>query len=365
MNMEERQAIYCLAHIREVGAVGLWSLYEYFGSFREVWKAGEKELLSGGLLTEKKAAAIFAGHREEEAYLKEFEGLEKRGIRFLTALDPCYPKRLLPLSDRPAALFVRGKLPDGDAPAAAIVGARNCTEYGRQLAKLFASELAAEGVEIISGLAVGIDGAAHEGALSRGKPTYAVLGCGADICYPKEHYPLFRRTEAAGGIISEFPPKTPPLQMNFPMRNRIISGLSDAVIIIEAREKSGSLITADLALDQGKDVFALPGRVTDPLSAGCNRLIQGGAQAALSPSDVLESLGIRREKKLTIRKKSENRLAKRENLVYSCLDLRPKHLEEIAAMSRLSVTECMESLLELELLGFASSLGNQYYCGKL
>ena len=149
--------------------------------------------------------------------------------------------------------------------------------------------------------------------------------------------------------------------MNFPMRNRIISALSDAVIIIEAREKSGSLITADFALEQGKEVFALPGRANDPLSGGCNRLIQGGANMLLSPSDVLEFLGMKYERKLTIHKFSQNRLAKNENLVYASVDSRPRYLEEIAALCGLSVTECMEALLKLELAGLVFGTGNQYY----
>ena len=186
------------------------------------------------------------------------------------------PGRLLPFRDRPAGLFVRGTLPAKDRFTAAIVGARSCTELGRQTAERLAFRLAEAGVQVISGLALGIDGAAHKGALEAGGKTFAVLGCGADRCYPRENYGLFHKMEIQGGVLSEFVPGTSPLPMNFPMRNRIISGLSDAVILVEAREKSGSLITADLALEQGKEVFAVPGRITS-LSRGCNRLIQNGA----------------------------------------------------------------------------------------
>ena len=218
---------------------------------------------------------------------------------------------------------------------------------------------------MISGLALGIDGAAHKGALEAGGKTFAVLGCGADRCYPRENYGLFHKMETQGGVLSEFIPGTSPLPMNFPMRNRIISGLSDAVILVEAREKSGSLITADLALEQGKEVFAVPGRITDPLSRGCNRLIQNGAAVCLGPEDVLEAFGIKFEKKTRADKKTEKRLAKNENMVYSFLDSRSGTLEEIMDACGLSVTETMECLLKLELMGMVQGNGDQYYCRKL
>ena len=204
-----------------------------------------------------------------------------------------------------------------------------------------------------------------KGALEAGGKTFAVLGCGADRCYPRENYGLFHKMETQGGVLSEFVPGTSPLPMNFPMRNRIISGLSDAVILVEAREKSGSLITADLALEQGKEVFAVPGRITDPLSRGCNRLIQNGAAVCLGPEDVLEAFGIKFEKKTRADKKTEKRLAKNENMVYSFLDSRSGTLEEIMDACGLSVTETMECLLKLELMGMVQGNGDQYYCRKL
>lgn len=369
--MTEKEYLYCLCHIPPLGAVGILRLYEYFGSFGAVWMANDRELdqvlTAGGrkLIDQKKKAALVAGRIKETEIRKEYEGLKGRGISFISILDQQYPKRLSVLSGHPPGVFVRGKLPDEDRPAVAVVGARSCTEYGRQISGIFARELAAEGVQIISGLALGTDGAAHKGALEAGSPTYGILGCGIDICYPRENYKLYENMITNGGVITEFVPGTRPVPMNFPMRNRIISGLADAVIIIEAKEKSGSLITADLALDQGKEVFAVPGRVTDTVSAGCNRLIQSGAALVTGPADVLDYLGIKYSKKLTLHKKSEKRLAKKENLVYSCLDLRPKHLEEIMRSCRLPVTECMECLLELELSGLAVGTGNQYYCRKL
>lgn len=206
--------------------------------------------------------------------------------------DPGYPKRLKQIPRPPAKIYVRGQLPGENEPAVAIIGARNCSDYGQDMAKWFAIELARKGVQIISGMARGIDGVSQWAALRAGGKSYGVLGCGTDICYPGENKPLYERLLREGGIISEFPPGTQPLSRNFPSRNRIISGLADIVLVIEAREKSGTLITVDYALSQGKDVFALPGRVGDYKSAGCNGLIHMGAFMALSPGDILEALGL-------------------------------------------------------------------------
>ena len=203
------------------------------------------------------------------------------------------------------------------------------------------------------------------GALSGGGETWGVLGCGVNICYPKQNYPLFREMEKQGGLISEYPPGEPPRPQNFPVRNRIISGLADAVLVIEANEKSGSLITAQLGLEQGKEIFALPGRVTDSASRGCNQLIQAGAALLTGPGDVLEFLGILHEKKLILREKSVKGLAKNEKMVYSCLDSAPKHVEEIAVLSGMCVGECMSALLDLELGGLVVKTAGQYYARRV
>ena len=205
--------------------------------------------------------------------------------------DKEYPARMKPLPGMPKGIYVKGKLPRDDLPSAAIVGGRACSAYGREQARRFARELAAAGVQIISGLASGIDAAAHEGALEGGGLTFAVLGCGVNICYPRENYPLMRRIlEQEGGVLSEFQPGERPLAWHFPQRNRVISALADLVLVVEARQKSGSLITADYALEQGKSVYALPGRVNETLSEGSNRLIAQGAGIAVDPTALLEEL---------------------------------------------------------------------------
>ena len=213
--------------------------------------------------------------------------------------QPGYPPGLLKLERMPAGLYVAGRLPDPARKSVAIVGARACSDYGRRETARFARALAEHGVQIISGLAYGIDAWAHRGALEAGGNTFAVLGSGADVCYPRANYSLYRRMiREGGGVLSEFEPGTQPVPWHFPIRNRIISGLSDLVLVVEARKKSGALITADYALEQGKSVYAVPGRLDDPLSEGCNRLIAQGAAPACEPEQLLEEMGIfRREKR--------------------------------------------------------------------
>lgn len=363
--MTEKEYLYLLSHTAGIGPVTIQNSKRYFHSFQGVWEASEKALEESGLFTQKRLEAFLACKKMETRYRKEYESLNRDKIRYITYMENEYPNRLQFFKDKPAGLFVKGNLPDDDSPTVAIVGARNCTAYGRDTAEYLARELTCAGVSVISGLALGVDSAAHKGCLEAGGETYAVLGCGVNICYPRENYRLFGEIEEHGGIISECMPGTMPVQMNFPMRNRIISGLADAVIITEAREKSGSLITGDLALEQGKEVFAVPGRINDSLSAGCNRLIRMGAAICLGPEDVIQFFGVKYRKKLCEKKNTEKTLAKKEKLVYSFLDSRPKSLEEIVTFCQISVSEAMETLMTLEMNGLIRCEGNQYYCRKM
>ena len=289
----------------------------------------------------------------------------KNSIQWIQQEDIEYPEKLRPYKGMPKTLYVLGGLPDPSRPSVAVVGARRSTSYGDNIARQFSAELAANGIQIISGLALGIDGAAHQGALKAEADTYGILGCGVNICYPTAHYKLYGQMLTHGGIISEFPLDSGPIPMHFPMRNRIISGLSDAVLVVEAKEKSGSLITAELGLEQGKEIFAVPGRITDHLSGGCNRLIQQGAHMAISPNDILEYLGVKCEKRLIIHEKNANALAKPEKMVYACLDFKAKHLEKISDQCGMSISECMGILLELELQGYVYRTANHYYGKKI
>ena len=264
-----------------------------FGRPSGVFEASEKALLDSTLSIGKKERWIaYIKERKEENAKREYEELQTKGILFYPEYHPHYPVKLRSIPARPFGIFVKGKLPDILQRSLAIVGARDCSEYGQYVARHFAEKMAQNGVAVISGLARGIDGIAQRAAMEAGGESFGVLGCGADICYPKSNEKLYRMCMERGGILSTYLPGTPPTPNLFPPRNRIISGLSDGILIIEAREKSGTIITADLALEQGKDVFVIPGRVTDRLSDGCNSLIRQGASLIQSPEQLLEELNI-------------------------------------------------------------------------
>ncbi len=264
-----------------------------FGRPSGVFEASEKALLDSNLSIGKKERWIaYIKERQEENVKREYEELQIKAILFYPEYHPHYPAKLLSIPARPFGIFVKGKLPDVRQRSLAIVGARDCSEYGQYVARHFAEKMAQNGVAVISGLARGIDGIAQRAAMEAGGESFGVLGSGADICYPKSNEKLYRMCMERGGILSTYLPGTPPTPNLFPPRNRIISGLSDGILIIEAREKSGTIITADLALEQGKDVFVIPGRVTDRLSDGCNSLIRQGASLIQSPEQLLEELHI-------------------------------------------------------------------------
>ena len=292
---------------------------------------------------------------------KEIHKSMPEGIRYLRKEEKDFPKKLLELADCPKGIYVRGELPDPEKKTVAIVGARMCTPYGRAIASYFARTLAEHGVQIVSGLALGIDGAAHEGALLAGGKTFAVLAGGVDICYPRTNIELYERMKRQGGILSEEDCGCPPLARLFPKRNRIISILSDLVIVVEAKKKSGSLITADFAAEQGRDLFAVPGRLEDELSGGCNELIAQGAGIALSPERMLEIMGINEKKSDNLKSMVQNVLAREENMVYSCLSLHPQSLENLCKMTRLSITTVTESVMLLQLRGLVKEIGRNRY----
>lgn len=293
---------------------------------------------------------------------EQFQELERKSIRFIPHFAEEFPKKLLEISSPPYALYMKGRLPEEDKKAIAIVGARKCTPYGEKYALEFGEKLAACGIGIISGLARGIDGIGQRGALMGKGKTFSVLGCGPDICYPKENRGLYDDIlEQGGGILSEFLPGTAPVPHNFPRRNRIISGLSDVVLIMEAREKSGSLITADMALEQGKDIYALPGPVSSSLSQGCNRLIRQGAGVLISPEILLEDLGISGFTNTVKINKNKKVLETPENMVYSRLGLYPINVSQLIEETGLSANEVIELLVSLELKGYIREVSKNYY----
>lgn len=291
----------------------------------------------------------------------EYAKLTDRQVKFYTIFDESYPSGLKEISAPPYALYVKGELPQEEQMSVAIVGARECTTYGETMARQYAETLADAGVQIISGMARGIDGVSQKSALEAGGKSYAVLGSGVDLCYPREHYALYTRLQQQGGVISELPLGTQPLAQFFPARNRIISGLSDVVIVIEAKEKSGSLITADMALEQGKDVYALPGPCSSILSKGCHNLIRQGAGILLSPKELLEELGIFHKKKMENKTENKILLESPEKLVYSCLDFYPKSLNQILEESGLAISALMQIIINLELKGYMKEISKNYY----
>ena len=378
----ERRALYLLSRIEGLYADRLLRMYEYAGSFSEAYRVPAAEYERRGIFppTENGRKLLLAYDRRsgrEQNDLREYHALSAGGIRLCTFLDADYPGRLVPFADRPLLLYVKGRLPSDAFPSAAIIGARICSDYGREAAVYFASALSEAGVQIVSGMAAGIDGTAQAAALRTGGESFAVLGSGVDVCYPRENEAIYRRMAGgAGGVISEFSPKSPGLPFHFVLRNRIIAGLCDVLLVLEARERSGTSITVAHALEQGREIFALPGRINDPLGRGCNALLRDGASVLTSPDDVLESLRFRFPSWQGACRNHENagdsgqsggfgkkisRLAKNEKIVYSCVDTTEQHVEVIARKAGFPISQTADILLRLELLDLAASPQSGYY----
>lgn len=257
-----------------IGVETIKSLYARCGSYEEMYHAHNDVGLKG---VQRDA---FCRQKEKWNVKEEYNRLLHNKIWCIPLYLSGYPDKLKEIHRPPSALFVKGRLPDGDEPAVAVVGARNCSPYGKIMAEEIGKVLAQNKIQVISGLARGIDGISQQAAMESGGASFGVMGCGADICYPQENQLIYEQLsegKCKGGILSEFMPGTKPLSGHFPLRNRIISGLSDVLVVVEAKERSGTFITVSDALEQGKDVYAVPGRLLDPLSYGCNRLIEEGA----------------------------------------------------------------------------------------
>ncbi len=270
-----------------IGDRSLFKLQSYFGCMEEAYKAEETQLKN--VLNERQVANVIA-EKKKITPLDYMEFMIQNGIRYVPHAENLFPAKLLHIPSPPFGIFVKGKLPSEIRPAVAMIGTRVCSDYGKEVAIQFAQQLATFGVQIISGMARGIDAISQSNCLKAGGDTYAVLGCGVDVCYPSEYKQLYTEISKRGGVISTYAPGSEPRPGCFPARNRIISALSDVVLVIEAGEKSGTLITVDMALEQGKEVAVIPGRITDRLSRGCLSLLKQGATAVTDVEEVLELL---------------------------------------------------------------------------
>ena len=286
---KERMYRLQLAVLAEVMPAAVKGLLAVYGNAERVCSLSAGEIEGLEFLTENEKNELrMAWNRGLPAEMAEF--MEKRGIEMVCVDEDAYPERVRLLPDAPYAMFYRGELPDPDKKHVAVIGARKCSDYGRRTAEYFGRELAASGVDVISGMARGIDGMAQEACVDAGGKSYAILGSGVDVIYPLSNKGLYHKLTENGGVISEYPPGREALAFHFPARNRLISAFSDLLVVVEAREKSGTFITVNQALEQGRDVYAVPGRIEDELSRGCNRLIAQGAGVAHCVEEVLLAL---------------------------------------------------------------------------
>jgi DNA processing protein len=344
--------------IKGIGAVRMQGLVAYFGDLESAWRASMAVLAEAGLGLKVIERVLQA--RENVDLDKVWEKIEKQGIKILTWQDEVYPLRLKEINQPPPVLYIRGEYLPDDLFAVAVVGTRRVTPYGRQITEELSSFLAANGMTVISGLARGVDSIAHKSALKAGGRTIGILGSGVDRIYPPEHRGLAEQMMESGAIISDYAPGTPPDASNFPPRNRIISGLSLAVVVIEAGETSGALITAEFAAEQGREVFAVPGSILAPQSKGTNKLIQSGALPLLSVNDLMQALDITRV--------GEQKAARKvvpgdaiEAKLLSVLGNEPLHVDEIRNQSELPIEKVSSVLALMELKGMVRQVGGMNY----
>lgn len=374
MTETERMYAYFICSIPMIGGVRAGQLLSRFGDPQGVYEAGTagwREILSDSVV-EYMDRQKKSGNLEEE-----YHSLGEKQIGLVLQEEEGFPQKLLEIPDPPYGLFYKGKLPEQKQPSVAVIGARECSEYGRFVAEELGRYLGSQGIQVISGMARGIDGISQQAALLAGGTSYGVLGCGVDICYPAQNRRLYEELLEKGGLLSTYAPGTKPLPQYFPPRNRIVSGLSDALIVIEARQKSGTLITVDMALEQGRDVYVVPGRLTDRLSDGCNHLLTQGAGVFLSPESFAEDFLRSWEEKQGLsadgsggkNRRKNNRetgrntakvILPKESLqkILECLEPVPKTsetlLQELWEKGEYTdISALNRALMELELLGYA------------
>jgi len=344
--------------VKGIGSVRIRWLLDFFGSLENAWNAPTEGLRAAGL-TPKIIESVLQVRQQVD--LEQVWGrIETLGIHVFTWADEKYPQKLKEIDQPPPVLYVRGTITDQDDWAVAIVGTRRVTVYGRQVAEGLGEFLARNKITVVSGLARGVDGLAHEAALKAGGRTIAVLGSGVDQIYPPEHRKLAERIIEQGAVVSDYPPGTAPDGANFPPRNRIISGLSLGTVVVEAGESSGALITATFAAEQGREVFAVPGNIFSPMSKGANRLIRDGAHPLLEYKEILLELNLGQ-----VQTYQQARLFlpedETERRILEVIGNEPVHLDEISQLSGLPIFQVSATLALMELKGMVRPVGGMNY----
>ena len=359
------------AQLAEVMPAVMKKLFERYGSAEAIWNMEEREIRGCELFNEKQRNEFLLA-KKRGLPVGLMERMEKSGMKAVCYDEQDYPECLRNLPDAPRMLFYLGRLPKGDKKSVAVIGARHCSDYGRRTAEYFGRELAAAGVPVISGMAAGVDGMAQEACADAGGESFGILGSGADIVYPTSNRELYNKLKSCGGVISEYLPGSGALSFHFPLRNRLISAFCSLLLVVEAREKSGSLITVNYALEQGKEVYAVPGRVGDPLSLGCNHLIAQGAGIAWCVEEVLMALKDGRRTDMTplndevkcsrkIQKESwSGSLQKRlQKILYD----EPANAQELyvrLGQPEMKIQELLAVLMQLEIEGKVLCRGGRY-----
>jgi len=372
MNYDILKYWIALKSIAGIGNIAFTTLVDKFGSVPSIFKTPASKLTEINGITKKMAADI-TKFRDWDKINHDLGFLNKNEINIITYQDDYYPAKLINIYDRPPFLYVRGSLKKDDINIA-IVGSRMASTYGKYTTERISRELASKGLTIVSGLARGIDSAAHRGALTAQGRTIAVLGSGLDVVYPPENKKLFTDIIQTGAVISEFPLGTPPRSANFPTRNRIISGISYGVLVVEAGEKSGSLITSRLALEQGREVFAVPGSIDASSSRGTNKLIKQGAKLIENANDIIEEIWPQLEKKpfqtTSASTQQTKTVKKNENLnaieqqIIDFISNKHIHVDELISISGLSPSDILSTLLALELKGFVKQHPGKFFSLK-
>ena len=364
--MTRRQAYLVLNQLPRVGPVRVRKLLEYFETPEAILSASENDIRRvkgfGGEL-----AAQVHKWEDHTDLQKEERRIQELGVHYLTTNDELYPENLREIYDPPLVLYVWGRLESKDRLALGVVGSRRCTHYGAQSAKKLSYQLAGAGITVLSGLARGVDTAAHEGALAANGRTIAVIGSGLAKLYLTENQSLAAKiSNGHGAVISEFPIDLPPDKQTFPMRNRIVSGWSSGILVVEAPAWSGSLITANMAAEQGRSVYAVPGPIDKPTSVGCNKLIQGGARLVMDAQDILDDLGNlfpqqARPAPTSSATVSLESISPEERAVYACVGTSETHVEEILANCDLPTPVVSASLMRMELKKLIKQLPGRFY----